>query len=87
MLRVTELIENGSSYMEKTTFINKNTILSVTEDTYASRKITESRGTQVVVSKITVRLPEGAHTILALGNPDSIMTPPHPNSNKGILYG
>ena len=86
MLRVIELIREGDLYVEKATFINRTAIISVTEDALVSRAITEQRGSQAVVSRISLNLPEGSRTVFALGTPDSIMDN-SATSRRGILHG
>lgn len=88
MLRVTELVKPGNNgpYTEKTTFLNKSAIISVTEDVPTSKALTEQKGQTVVVSKIRINLPEGTRTIIALGGPDSIMGNPR-STGGGLLYG
>ena len=87
MLRVTELVEGkGSFLIEKTTFINKASVISVSEDVAVSKSLAEQRGTPCVVSRVCLSLPEGTRTLFVLGSPDAIMNSPRP-TQKGILHG
>ena len=86
MLRVTELVREGSSYFEKTKFINKAAIISVTEDSGVSKALAEQRGSAATVSRISLNLPEGHATLFVLGSPDSIMGT-RTNSKGSLLHG